>query len=139
MKAESTLQFMADFYPDIFPTRKHALNQLFCVLGNGMEWKDGELVDIDNKYLKRYKMIEEISKAEFWREETWNQSHQFYKDLYEDEPNKIPMEYRFDWYPLCTEYSKLYNYPEDIKDDWKKLIEECKELLKADGIEVKED
>ena len=29
MRAEDTLQYMADFYPELFPTRKHALNQLF--------------------------------------------------------------------------------------------------------------
>lgn len=40
------------------------------------------------------------------------------------------------WYPLCKEYSYLYNYPKDIKPDWLDLIEECKAMLIADGIEI---
>lgn len=44
MKAEETLQYMADFCSDIFPTRKHALDHLFCVIGNGYDWVNGELV-----------------------------------------------------------------------------------------------
>ena len=35
MTAENTLQWMMDFYPDLFPTRKHCLDHLFCVIGNG--------------------------------------------------------------------------------------------------------
>lgn len=142
MKAEATLQYMSDFYPRIFPTRKHALNQLFCVLGNGMEWINGELVNKDSKYLKRYKMIEEIERAEFPFEEDWYENHEFYTDLYEscDKTEKIPFEYQFEWYPLCTgkHGSKLYNYPKNIKPDWKALLEECKELLRKDGIHVEE-
>lgn len=44
------------------------------------------------------------------------------------------MKYQFHWYPLCKEYSKLYDYPEDIKADWKELLEECKKILCEDGI-----
>ena len=57
MRAENTLQFMADFYPSIFPTRKHCLNFLFCGVGNGYEWVKGELVDEDGKFEKRYRLI----------------------------------------------------------------------------------
>lgn len=136
MKAEDTLQYMADFYPEIFPTRKHALNQLFCVLGNGFDWIDGELVDDDNKYEKRYKLIKPITKAEFPNEEDWNRQRKFYEELYEDEENKIPIKYQFEWYPLCEKLSKLYNYPDDIKPDWKELLEECRQMLREDGIDV---
>ena len=40
------------------------------------------------------------------------------------------------WYPLSKKYSYLYNYPDNIKPDWKALIEECKQMLIDDGIEV---
>ena len=39
-------------------------------------------------------------------------------------------------YELSKEYSYLYNYPENIKEDWMKILEETKEYLKEDGIEV---
>lgn len=135
MRAEDQLQYMADFYPRIFPTRKHALDQLFCVNGNGFDWVNGELVDDDNKYEKRYKLRKPIKKAEFPNEESWKQQHEFYAELYEGEENKIPMEYQFKWYPLCK-FSKLYDCPDDIKPDWKELLEECKQMLHEDGIEV---
>ena len=40
------------------------------------------------------------------------------------------------WYPLSKEHSYLYNYPDDIKPDWKALLEECKQMLIDDGVEV---
>ena len=47
MKLEQTIQYMYDFYPDLFPNRQHALNHLFLTLGNGMVWHDGQLIDKD--------------------------------------------------------------------------------------------
>ena len=139
MRAEDTLQYMADFYSEIFPTRKHCLDHLFCVIGNGYEWINGELVETDSIYMKRYELKESIKKAEFKHEELWYHMHKFYTELYEnDEKSKIPMKYRFSWYPLSKLHSKLFIYPEDIKEDWKLLIEECKQLLKLDGINIDE-
>lgn len=136
MRAEDTLQYMADFYPKLFPTRKHALNQLFCVIGNGYDWVNGELVDDDNKYVKRYKLIKPIEKAEFKYEQNWLYMNKFYRELYEITNKKIPFEYDFEWYPLFKSYSYLFNYPDDIKDDWRALLEECKQLLIEDGIDL---
>lgn len=134
MRAEDTLQFMADFYPDIFPTRKHALDHLFCVVGNGYDWINGELT-CDGIYERRYKMIEHVDHAEFRNEAMWKESYKFFHEFHED-GDKIPLKYQWEWYPLDKKYSNLYTYPEDIKPDWKALLEECKQLLKEDGIEV---
>ena len=134
MRAEDTLQFMADFYPDIFPTRKHALDYLFCVIGNEYDWVNGELV-CDGTYERRYKMIEYVDHAEFRNEAMWKASYEFFHEFLE-EGDKIPFKYQWEWYPLDKKYSNLYAYPEDIKPDWKALLEECKQLLKEDGIEV---
>ena len=43
------------------------------------------------------------------------------------------------WSDVCKEYSPICNYPDDIKPDWLKILNECKEMLKADGIEVPEN
>ena len=136
MRAEDTLQYMADFYPKLFPTRKHVLNQLFCVVGNGYDWVNGELVDDDNRYVKRYKLRKSIKKAEFRYEQDWLRFNKFYRKLYEDTNEKIPFEYNFKWCPLSKRYSYLFNYPDDIKDDWRALLEECKQLLIEDGIDL---
>lgn len=137
MRAEDTLQYMADFYPEIFPTRKHCLDHLFCVIGNGYEWLNGELVDKYDEYEKRYKLKNPIKKAEFKHEENWYNMNKFYNKLYAlDENQKIPMQYDFKWYPLSRNYSALFTYPKDIKDDWRALLEECKQMLIADGIDL---
>lgn len=134
MRAEDTLQFMSDFYSEIFPTRKHALDHLFCTIGNGYEWVNGELVDSEDEYEKRYKLRNPIQKAEFKNEQQWYQQYNLYKKLYQGQEDKIPFEYQFKWYSLSKEYSYLYNYPDDIKPDWKALLEECKQMLIKDGI-----
>ena len=138
MRAEDTLQFMADFYPEIFPTRKHCLNYLFCVVGNGYKWVNGELVDDDCEYEKRYKLRKPIKKAEFKHEDNWNYQHKqwkVYKEVVGD-VTQIPKKYQFEWYPFSKRYSALFTYPEDIKEDWKALLEECKSMLIADGIDL---
>lgn len=136
MRVEDTLQYMADFYKDAFPTRKHALNYLFCVVDNGYEWVNGELVDDKDKYEKRYSLRELIEKAEFDDEELWHQQHNLYKEFYEKDESKIPFDYRFEWEPISEEHSYLYNYPDNITSEWLQLINECKEMLVADGIEI---
>lgn len=143
MRAEDELQFMMDFYPDLFPTRKHCLDHLFCVIGNGYQWTDGELVDNDDEYHKRYQIIEHIKRAKGKNEEC------FYKRM--DEEIRLKsilkenykqlfgnMKYNFSWYPLSKKYSYLYNYPENIKPDWLSILNECKQLLEADGIKTED-
>lgn len=141
MRAEDTLQYMTDFLPEIFPTRKHCLNHLFCVLGNGYKWVNGELIDKNSKYEKRYLLRNPIEKAEFSREGIWLDTSKTFKMIYEDEPNKIPIQYRFNWYINDSTNSlykgcKFYTAPDNIKPDWKALLEECKQLLIKDGINI---
>ena len=50
MNLELTIQSMFDEYPSLFKERSDCLNQLFCVIGNGYEWVNGELVDGDDAY-----------------------------------------------------------------------------------------
>ena len=71
MKAENQLQWMMDFYPDSFSYKEtHCLDHLFCVIGNGFEWVNGELVDND-EHSKRYKMIQDIEHAHGMCEDQW--------------------------------------------------------------------
>lgn len=138
MQAEDTLQMMLDFYPQIFPTRKHCLDHLFCVIGNGYCWKNGELVDEntdENSIMNRYVLKRHIQHAKGENEDFFLKTKKEFEKNHELDSNfKIPFDYQFDWYPLSKEYSYLYNYPKDIKDDWRKILEETKELLKKDGI-----
>lgn len=137
MKAEDTLQFMADFDAELFPTRKHALNHLFCVIGNGYEWVNGELVDREDIYSKRYKLRKAVKKAEFQQEKYWTQMSQLYNIM--DHQNSIcgkivvTNKYNFQWYPLSRS-SYLYTIPDNIKPDWLQVRDECVSLLKAEQL-----
>lgn len=134
MRAEDTLQYMADFYPTLFRTRKHALNHLFCTIGNGYEWLNGELVE-DGEYENRYKLRKPMKKAIFKNEDHWLKMHQLYIGINKEKGIEIPPEYQFKWSVPSKEYSKLFNYPDDIKEDWRALQNECIELMRQDEIE----
>ena len=47
MTVETTLQKMFDRYPLMYSTREECFDHLFCTIGNGYEWKWGQLVDRD--------------------------------------------------------------------------------------------
>jgi hypothetical protein len=66
MKYEETIQSMYDLYPSLFQTRWQALNQLFCVIGNGYDWINGELVAFD---VEDYDVVLDKSGIAYPREE----------------------------------------------------------------------
>ena len=139
MRAEDTLQFMMDFQGDLFYNRQKCLDHLFCTIGNGYEWINGELVDSDNdEFLSRWELKSPIEKAEpsYVVKSVGETSEEMYRIRNErqKEMGKQPVYYK--WYPLSKEISYIYNYPEDIKPDWLALIEECKQMLIEDGIEI---
>ena len=132
MRAEDTLQFMMDFQGDLFYNRQKCLDQLFCTIGNGYSWVDGELVEdsLDTKtLLSRWKLVTPIERAEPTKSviEVGGIRESMFKRRNLDNPK---------WYPLSKKYSYLYDYPDNIKPDWKALIEECKQMLIDDGIDI---
>lgn len=139
MRAEEELQFMMDFYPELFPTRNHCLNQLFCVFGNGYEWRNGELVDEDCEFEKRYRLAGEIVKARPRNEKEYQLRLEVEKEIrkakgdsYRITPQNV--KYNFQWSTPSKEYSYIYHYPKDIKSDWLALLRECERQLMEEGI-----
>ena len=132
MRAEDTLQFMMDFQSDLFYSRQKCLDHLFCTIGNGYDWVDGELIENsrDTKVLlSRWQLVKPIEHAE--PTENVVEIGRIQEDGWKRRGIEFPK-----WYPLSKKYSYLYNYPNDIKSDWKKLLEECKQMLIDDGIDV---
>jgi len=111
MEFDKTLKAMALAYPELFQYRAEALNQLFCVNGNGYDWVDGQLVDwmednpdpllVDKRYQRAKELIEAGYELPFIN----------------DEMNRIRVFMHHDWYPLC-EYSNIVNIPDDVQKDW---------------------
>lgn len=161
MKPERTLQRMYDEFPKLFPVRQRALNHLFCVVGNGYSWYKGEVVHNeelfiwDNEFERfvidpNYKIDEESDiistppKTEEENKKDMEEWHMLLAKLrYRLHPETSIEEHYKDlennfhkWYPLSKGYSLIYTVPNDVTPEWKALVEECKELLRKDGIEI---
>lgn len=141
MKAENTLQLMMDFYGTVFYTRTKCLEYLFCEIDNGFKWVDGELVDTSNdERFNRYVLKEDIKRAEpveLVRNlgELKEEKHIMMLKRKNVSKHKIE-EIIKERYVVNKKYSYICNYPKDIKSDWLALIEEFKEVLKENGVEV---
>lgn len=187
MNVEFTIQRMFDNYPTLFKERVDCLDHLFCTIGNGYEWVNGELIAIANcgydiltkeeianlssrlvngkayQYNKlslraESQLYEDKRIAEGWYEE----SKKMYPDedidklketrqrtidklpddVFYKEPIRkkrwgfyvnIPGHERIDFH---TRFAFLFNYPDNIKPDWKEAIDECKKLLIEDGFKL---
>ena len=56
-------------YPMLYPNALTVYNQLFCVIGNGYEWKNGELVYYDKSEIKRNSMSVKTAVMSLLKEE----------------------------------------------------------------------
>lgn len=136
MTLEETIQEMYDNYPMLFQERKECLNQLFCVIGNGYDWINGELISNERQIYKydedkgRY-ILDYIDnspvelKGDGKAKQTLDGGRSYNRCF----KNK------FEWYPL-SKFSRIVSYPDDIKEDWLKGIEETKNLLIKDNIDL---
>ena len=161
MKPERTLQKMYNEYPNLFPIRQRALDHLFCVIGNGCSWHKGEIVhdgelfiwdNVFERYIidPDYKIDEEpdiistppkteeeyMKEKEEWRMSLAELRHRIHPETSIEEHYK-DLEHNFHkWYPLSKNYSLIYTVPDDVTPEWKALVEECKEMMRKDGIEI---
>lgn len=82
MKFEETIQYLFDNYPSIYQERWEVLNQLFCVIGNGYEWKNGELVYYDEEDLKVYPIIlDENGKAKLREDKIKEKALEYFEEF----------------------------------------------------------
>lgn len=164
MTVETTLQKMFDEYPDLFSTRQECYDFLFCVIGNGYEWKRGQIVPCEYEEDRNIQIQEEAEAADYaaltaaWEsagikpkavqseaniakkqeDDSWLHNMKRENDLADGLPDIGPYDPdKRHWYPIC-EYSLINNVPDDVKPDWKAAVEECKMMLKKDGIDLDE-
>ena len=169
MTLELTIQDMFDRYPGLFKDRSDCLNQLFCVIGNGYEWRNGELYcighDEDDNSAREQELLshlvngkayqhnklslraEAMYYAEFRRSKYQNDcpdeiqkeldkaDTKYFSSLPDNVYHKHPRAQRWYFYlaGYCTDFAKLFNYPQNIKQDWLDGIQECKMMLIEDG------
>lgn len=157
MTVETTIQRMFDKYPHLFSTRQECYDFLFCVIGNGYEWKRGQLVYCGDESTEEDEAADYAALTAAWesagikpkavqserkiakRRKEDEELHNLFRenDLEDGLPDIGPYNPdKHHWYPLC-EYSRINNVPEDVKPDWRAAVEECKAMLRTDGIEIK--
>lgn len=146
-------------YPLLFNNALDVYNQLFCVIGNGYRWKDGELVSTStNKVVKTkagavlYQIKELFRDKMFWKTVKLVGLFKTIKikvrrtrmlvsrvcdvdknindfSIKEDEE----MAKHFKDYKFCfyplSEYSVICKLPDDIKPDWLEAAKKMHEIL----------
>lgn len=122
MKLEETIQEMFDEYPDLFQTRSQCLDHLFCVIGNGYDWVNGQLIEPHMKSPKTGRYIKK-------RGEYLKFKGCLGKDGKATQRIRIEQRCECEWYPLCRQYSYLFDFPKNIKKDWLEGIKETMEIL----------
>lgn len=142
-------------HPSIFNNALTVYNHLFCVIGNGYEWVDGELVskgkekpvesirEAVKEYLK-YSLLDSqsihplIKNSDAYKKRLMEEVDVIFDVIRNSKNFSIPPNFIF--YPLSNS-SKMCCFPEDIKPDWKngiirlvKIMEENPELVEDDKL-----
>lgn len=148
MQVETTIQRMFDDFPMLFSTRQECYDHLFCVIGNGYRWWHGQLVHEDPFYYEPSSLRKELlkcndddykRKVHRARQSDENIRMKQERDskvlawMEEKRKKGANPEISSKWYPLCA-YSKIYHVPRNVKPDWKRAVEECRQMLIADGV-----
>lgn len=137
-------------YPTIFPNPVNVCEHLFCIIGNGYEWDDGELVDkfspdkcdgpLAMKYpdnterdadLARFEeLIPHLAAERRLMGLAEHLRMKFVEDNIETILNGSPTTVYFGHGPrgyyflkgICIKYAHAFDFPDDIKEDWAKAL-----------------
>lgn len=161
-EAEKQIWRLIYYHPTFIHDRTFALDMLFCVIGTGMKWKDGRIVDLtEDNYLTStkqniYNLDEDIYKKAFTNT-FWKDGAMIGNELKASNIRQM-REYNFSlnciaeytlkniqkattvamipksFYPICA-FSNLMTVPKDVKDGWLELaIETCDLILATDPL-----
>ena len=160
-EAEKQIWRLVYYHPTFIRNRTFALDMLFCVIGTGLEWKDGQIIDTgeDNYLTAKEQDIYNLDRAIYKKAYT----NTFFKDgTHWDKLNawniRSMREYNYQnnciaeytlkniekavtialppksFYPLCR-HSKLMTVPKNVRPDWLALaIETCDLILVTDPL-----
>lgn len=156
---------MYDEFPTLFKERADCLNHLFCTIGNGYEWEDGELVDgvdYDDDYIKhlesemvngkayqhnKYSLRDDYIANDYIAEKFIHPYDEYFtvenrvRGILR-EPDDVYYEEpdrkkRWSFYLQgYSQFARIRNVPSNVKDDWLKGVHECTEILLEDGYDL---
>lgn len=145
MKPEDTIQFMLDFYYDMYYSRDSVLSHMFCTCGSGFVWENGELVlcDSDIERMNRYQLKEPVIRAEpsglnvLLHDVHVERSALRNKRIQERRVSKgLPLKTE-DVEQLWSKPTSLFHeLPDDITPEWKTIVDEVREKLISAGVDI---
>ena len=154
MDLEDEIRYLITHYPDLFPSRSHALNQMFCVIGNGYEWEDGELVrsvaqDKTEPFdpIKDFMEMLESDRRNYGDSDPAFRRHlvrraqahlQKLREQLHFADDRCKVGFPCKWYEL-SEYSRATLVPDDVKPEWLAATREALERLMFDLMIVTRD
>ena len=137
MTLESTIQHSLLHYPDLYQARWQVLDHLFCVIGNGYEWRNGVLVLKEKPkrpvatYDNRIKDQDRFDKEHVHLAGYRGTKKQRISKMKTQDTARFMQPALF--YPL-SEYSKMVTFPDDIKIDWLfGVLEICNLIILSEG------
>jgi hypothetical protein len=150
MKLENTIRSMILKNPTLVGNRAEALDALFCVIGTGLKWKNGEIVNkTKDGYIGKtnIKMADAINAQIEGYEKTRSclsgatkiHTDEILESLIKRDVEKIKRTWKnirtlchnttiSHFYPIC-EFSYLVDSPSDVKDDWLLGMQETANLV----------
>lgn len=142
MNPDDTVRESLYYYPSIYKTRGDVLHHLFCVIGNGYEWLNGELVTasrgdedpIEREIDSTLAIIQKPNAREILQDMYWeilSDRIALVADRHKNLENAMD-DYSFSdrfLYPKSETYAKLWNYPEDITPEWAVELEKAKNIF----------
>lgn len=159
-KAEQQIWKLIYYHPTFIRNRAFALDMLFCMIGTGLKWKDGEIVDtIEDNYLTAHKqgiynLEKDIYKKAYTnalmgkgftsglkaRDIRWMREFRYHDNCIAEYTLKniekavtVAISPKY-FYPLGT-YSNLMEAPKNIKPDWLELaLETCDLIIATDSL-----
>lgn len=135
-------------YPLIMKNALNVYDHLFCTIGNGYEWVNGELMCEDDKKVNiKEGVINLLDNKLFKNKDIMDKYYQhgiidkYYENILDEiklifdvskrsEDFSIPIGNNCftGFYPLCS-YSKMCCFPDNIKDDWFEGIKKMVEIM----------
>jgi len=159
MNFKDTLRSMLLKYPAIFPNALAAYDHLFCVVGNGYSWENGQLVDSSDKMISQEEAI--LKSIDFHLVNPVFDPFSFLKDndsleivknslqfKYKKVIEEVKMTFDIDnrmtdftfekldkYFPgdkYCiqiSDYTKIFKLPDNIQSDWLEAAEKMYLIL----------
>lgn len=148
MNVEQTVRESIVSYPTLFKTGGDVLYFLFCVIGNGYEWVDGEVVTkfpedstpwtaereqerFNNQHGDMDEFVRKILLPHLEATISECQNVVDNVDVLWDDWT-LTVDEHFSFYPQ-TSYALLANVPEDVHEDWQVAAEWAKNLAVSYG------